>query len=113
VTVQFKIDALGNLELLNGNLQVVDDVAQRITTRLRMLFGEWFLDTRDGTPYLQSILIKSPNVDHIRAISRARILGTEGVIGINSLEMDFDHVRRKLSVTCEAKTETGNVEVSI
>lgn len=113
MTVQFQIDADGDFAVTRGNLVLVDDTAQRVTTRLRMLLGEWFLDTTDGTPYFQSILIKSPNMDHVRSAFMDRVLGTEGVRSVQSMELDFDHVRRSLSVSIIAIGPEGAFEVVI
>mgnify|MGYP001589035281 FL=1 len=111
MTQQFQIDGAGDIVLDGGNLVLVDDVAQRVTTRLRMLFGEWFLATSDGTPYLQQILIKNPNVAHVRAALRDRVLGTPGVRELRQFDLDFDLVRRKLSVDMLGIGPSGTFEV--
>lgn len=113
MTLQLQIDADGDLVMERGNLVLVDDVAQRVTTRLRMLLGEWFLDTADGTPYLQQILVKNPNLDHVRSALRARVLNTPGVRGIRTFELSLDRVRRKLSVEMQAFGPLGLFEVVI
>jgi hypothetical protein len=99
MTKQFKLSAAHDLVFERGNLVLWDSTAQRVKTRLLMLLGEWFLDTIDGTPYLQQILIKNPNLENVRAAIRDRIINTEGVRSIANLELDYDTVRRELSVT--------------
>lgn len=113
MTLQIKVDNDGKPVLVNGNLVLVDDVAQRVRTRLRMFLGEWFLDTADGTPYFQDILVKSPNLVLIRSAIRERILETEGVTGIEKFDMTFDRVYRTLAVTAACLGPSGRFEVTL
>ena len=93
-----------------GDLQLVDGaarVAQQIKVTLLLFFGEWFLDTSFGVPYLEDILVKNPKFAGINALLRARILDVPGVTRILALRMDFDRARRELSVTFTAETPFG------
>ena len=47
-------------------------VAQQIKITLMAFLGEWFLDQRFGVPYLESVMIKNPNMAFIRGILRGR-----------------------------------------
>lgn len=58
-------------------------VGQRINTRLLFWEGEWFLDTQDGTPWLQKVLGYG-NATVRDQVIKARILGTPGVTSINT-----------------------------
>ena len=90
-----------------GSIVMVDDVVQRLKTRLRFFLGEWFLDLTVGTPYLQRILVKAPNLGYIRGALRERILGTEGVARLDRLDLRFDRVTRRLSVYIRAVADNG------
>lgn len=50
-----------------------DRIAQELTVRLRWWLGEWFLDQRQGVPYLQRILRKGVSAQTVRAIVRRQI----------------------------------------
>lgn len=113
MTQQIKVEADGNWAIENGNLVLLDDVAQRIRTRLLMLLGEWFLDTSDGTAYFQKILVKDPNLTLIRAEILVRVRETPGVTGVSSIELDFDRVRRSLTVTVVAVANGEEVVVTV
>lgn len=86
-----------------------DAVAQNVATRLQLWRGTWFIDSSEGTPWLQEALGKKAAVE---AVIRARILGTPGVVSIESLESIFDPDTRSLSVQAKINTAYGEAEVS-
>jgi hypothetical protein len=99
-----------DLIILDGDLMLIDNaerVAQQIAITLRFWYGEWFLDTTDGTPYLEHILVKSPNIAHIRQILAERIKSVEGVRSLISMDLRYDKVRRTLDVEYSADTNYG------
>ncbi|WP_304154230.1 hypothetical protein [Megamonas hypermegale] len=101
-----------DLVLQNGDLIIIDNaerVAQQILITLRFWLNEWFLDTRQGVPYLEYILVKNPNMSHIRQILTQQIQSVEGVKDIVSLDLDFRRVTRELYVYFEADTDYGLV----
>lgn len=104
--------ATGDLLLNNNDLMVIDNaerVAQQILITLRFWLGEWFLDTTQGVPYLEYILIKNPNENHIRQILTDAILSVEGVETVDNMELDFDTRNRKMAVTYTVTTDYGLV----
>ncbi|HBC9239942.1 TPA: hypothetical protein KE809_003418 [Klebsiella oxytoca] len=74
-----------------------EETRQACISRLRLFLGEYFLDATDGTPWFQSILGKASR-DIAEANIKQRLLGTRGVIAINSFEMTSDTKERKISV---------------
>ncbi len=102
--------ANGDLLLRDGDLMLIDNaerVAQQILITLRFWFGEWFLDTTKGVPYLEYILVKNPNVNHIQQILTEAIVSVSGVQRVTSMEIEFDRQNRRLAVEYEAETEYG------
>lgn len=83
-------------------------VAQAVTTRLLLWQGEWFLNTADGTPWMQGILGHNTNYDF--AI-QSRILGTPGVTEL--LNYSSSIVNRALSVSATINTAYGQATVQI
>lgn len=73
-------------------------VAQRVRTRLYLLFGEWFLNTDAGVPYLQKITAKPADLFYTESVIKKTILDTEGIAAITGFSMDFDRNTRKLSI---------------
>ena len=102
----------GDLALKGGDLVLIDNaerVVQQVLISLREWLGEWFLNTRDGVPYLEYILVKNPNETHIRQVLSDAILAVEGVSAITSMDFTFNRVLRVLTVEYEATTIYGTV----
>lgn len=90
-------------------------VRQAIQTRLRLLYGEWFEDKKDGTKLFQNILNQRGNADGLMVADSAiksRIIGTKGVKGISSFERDFNSDTREYSFKCTVDTIYGSTEIS-
>ncbi|AFC85926.1 hypothetical protein [Frateuria aurantia] len=83
-------------------------VAQAVLTRLRLLVGEWFLDTTAGTPWATQILGKGTSSVYDSVIKN-RILGTTGVQSIDCYSSSVSD--RKLSVTATITTAYGSTTV--
>jgi hypothetical protein len=83
--------------------------AQNVRTRLYLVLNEWFLDTSDGTPWLQQIMVKPANFALVDSIIKRRILGTEGVQEIVTYRSSFDSQKRVFSLSCVVKNTYGNL----
>ncbi len=102
--------ATGDLILQDNDLMIIDNaerVAQQILITLRFWYGEWFLDTTQGVPYLEYVLVKNPNINHVRQILTEAILSVEGVQTIDDMTLDFDQKNRRLYVEYTATTDYG------
>ncbi len=85
-------------------------VAQAVATRFKLWQGQWFLDTTEGTPYLQSILGKQRSDIYSLAV-RNRILGTPGVNSIQSFDTHNDGNTRRVTFTAAIDTLYGTTTV--
>lgn len=85
-------------------------VAQAVLTRLRLLQGEWFLDTTVGMPWATQVLGKNTQGTADAAI-RSCILGTTGVTEITDYASSFDSIKRKLTVTVTINTFYGSTTI--
>jgi hypothetical protein len=107
------LTASGDYTFGHPNQFLVDSpqaVAQAILTRLKLLTGEWFLDTKEGTPYFEKIL--GHNTGGTRDIAvRDRILNTPGVKQIVSYASTVD-ASRKFTVSARVDTIYGQVTIS-
>ena len=101
-----------DIVLQDGDIMMIDNaerVAQQIAITLRFWSGEWFLNTTDGTPYLEYTLVKQPNMAHIRQILTEQIQNVEGVKALTDIELTFDQRERSLLVEYTADTDYGLV----
>ena len=111
MAVDIAMDINSNdLILQDGDLMLIDNaerVAQQVLITLRFWYGEWFLNVSEGVPYLEYILVKNPNLAHIRQILTDAIKNVGGVKSVKNMELDFNRQARTLSVSYEADTDYG------
>ena len=101
-----------DLVIQDGDIMLIDNaerVAQQIKIQLKSFLGEWFLDTTYGMPYWEDILVKNPNINHVRNIFRKKILEVDDVTAAPSLSLSIDKKQRILTVDYEAETTYGLV----
>jgi hypothetical protein len=80
-------------------------VAQAIKTRFELWYGQWFLDTTEGTPWIQSVLGKQRPEVYNLAI-RQRILETAGVSSITAFDTTVNTSTRRVTFTATVETST-------
>jgi hypothetical protein len=85
-------------------------VGQSVLTRLRLWRGEWYLDTSDGTPYLQEILGRGKEASAVQALYK-RVRETEGVANILNFQDSYDPETRKMTFEIEIETDYGAITV--
>jgi hypothetical protein len=102
-----------DLHLTDGQITLSPDqvtgIVQHIRQRLEFFRGEWFLDLREGLPYYQEILVKNPAMPRVRALFRATILETPGVVQVDRLDLSLERATRLLTVTWRASLVDGTV----
>lgn len=101
-----------DLQLVNGDLMVINHkerIAQQLRITLWEWLGEWFLDARDGVPYREYILVKNPNMKHIRQVLSEHIMKVEGVNRIDELNLKYDPKNRTLIVDFAVDTDEGQI----
>jgi hypothetical protein len=111
----YRLIPAGDLALTNHAFALVEGVQQirqRLASRLQFFLGEWFLDLRQGIPYFRDVLVKNPNLDVIRSLMRRVILDTPGTLSLVKLEIELDSSARTLSVAFEAVVEGGSIVVN-
>ena len=96
----------------SGNFRLIDNkerIAQQLRITLWEWLGEWFLDARDGVPYREYILVKNPNMKHIRQVLSESIMKVDGVNRIEELNLNFDPKNRTLIVDFSVDTDDGQI----
>lgn len=109
-----KLDSDGDMTFGENSLNfwqnVPDAVAQCVVTRLRLQYGEWFLDTSDGTDWRTKILGKFTNDTRDLTI-QSRTLGTQGCKEILAYSSALDRNTRRWSVDATIDTIYGKAVV--
>ena len=96
----------------DGSITTVDGdaaTAQEIRTRLLFFRGEAFTDALEGCPWFQEVLVKGGDLSRARAIVRAAIMSVPAIVDVPTIDLDLDRATRTLSITWEARTNTGRV----
>lgn len=88
-----------------------DAVAQAVKTRFELWYGQWFLDTTEGAPWIQSVLGKQKPETYNLAV-RKRILETRGVKSILSFNTTVDTTTRRVMFSAEIDTLYGITTVT-
>jgi hypothetical protein len=99
----------GDLRLTNGQITFVegrDAIRQHLANRLRFFRGEWFRDQRQGLPYYERVLIKSPDTNALRTLFRRAIVETPGIAVVDKLELTIAS-DRTASLAFEAALDSG------
>ncbi|ALK30466.1 hypothetical protein [Burkholderia plantarii] len=111
-----KLDADGDYTFGGGMNDFLEDtpeaVAQAVLTRLRLLRGEWFLDTTAGMPWAGAVLGKNTQGTADAAV-RACILDTLGVTEIAAYASEIDAATRTLRVTARIGTIYGTTNTTL
>lgn len=109
-----KWDKDGDVQYGHGQADYWTDtpegVAQAVVQRLRLLRGEWFLDTSEGTPYVGGVLGKHTAGSHDPVI-RARILETDGVQSLDEYSSSANPDTRTLTIAATITTIYGQATI--
>lgn len=110
-----KLDANGDMQFGFGQADFWRDVpdapAQCVMTRLQMPDGQWFLDTREGTPWGTQVLGKYTGSTRDPLI-RSRALGTQAVNSILGYVSLLSRDRRAFAVAMQIDTQYGQATVA-
>ena len=107
---QLKMTTQGDLAVTNGRLSVVEggeSLAQTISTRCKMVRGEYFADLEQGVPFVGTLLTKNPQAELVRSVFRDVILGTPGVTDVIELNYAFDPLTRTATLTGRVEGDAG------
>lgn len=114
--IDLPIDAGKNdLAYENGKIKWVtgdDEIIQRVRTRLRRIFGEWFLYYTAGIPYFNGQMLGSNDYDYTRLTIRAEIISTAGVTECGTVNIISNPETKKVSVYAEIKVNSKLYQIN-
>lgn len=94
-------------------LSDIEEVAQTVTTRLRLFLGEYFRDITDGTPWFEQVLGKGSSLEGKEAAIKNRIVRTGGVTQLTSFSTDFNINTRTYTVNAGILTPFGTTQIIV
>lgn len=109
-----KLDDDNNLVLERGQLVVIDGIdacAQGVKTRLGLVRGENPYDTTDGGDYYNELLGKMGGTEYVREEIRKRILASDEILGIKTLNITENRDEQQLVITTEIATIYGDIKL--
>lgn len=99
-------------QFITGNLSQ-EEIAQNIRTRLRLFYGEYFRNIKDGTPWFQIILDKNATFAQRDSAIKRRIIQTDGVLQLVKFTTDYDLNSRGFTVSAEILTALGVLSLQL
>lgn len=100
----------------NGNLVIANELEglrQKLISRLYLFRGTWFLDTSEGVPYFESVLVKPIDPGFITSIFNTEILKEPEVTGLGQVDITFDRNTREFTYSAVVKTIHGETSVEV
>lgn len=85
----------------------VGEMIQRIVIAIKTHLGERQLNTLDGLPWTEEILIKAPDLSQITSRARAYIASIEGVTRVIQLDIALDPLTHGMDWTLNVETTSG------
>ena len=111
--IDIAMDPLSNDIIFSGSdLELVSDdaaIRQNLLQLLQFFLGEWFLDTTQGFPYYQIVLVKNPSLDLIQGTMIDYISNADGIVEVDDFAFDYDRTNRGLSISVDAKSTSGQI----
>lgn len=99
----------------NGDIVFTDSISQSINIRLRWFYGEWLFAPDCGLKYFEDVLVKNPDLDHIKMLVSQQIGKVDGVKSVKSVDIEYDRMTRNMCVRYVAITDQetlrGEVEL--
>ncbi len=104
-----------NRDLTTGIVTGVDEIIQRLVTRLNRELGEWFLNTSAGLPWYQdgNGLLGSRDKQNLNLLIRRETLQTAGINRIVKFNSIFNTTTRQFTIYMYLVTEQGVVNFTL
>lgn len=106
ITKDIEVSGAGVIRLTKT---IEEDAAQRLRCKLRWFLSEWFLNTLEGIPYFEQILIKNPDLSLVRSTLTKVITGDRAVDHVDSLDVEYDESARTLALSFTAILVSGDL----
>lgn len=89
-----------------------DAIAQKVRQRLRFWQGEWFLDTRLGSPYRSFLGMKNPGIPAIKGIITQILLSIKQITTVQSIDIEWDKSTRSATTDFVTLLDDGRTLIA-
>ncbi len=116
MAIGFELNIFNDLVFNDGALELVteaDEIARNLKTRLKLMRGEFSLDTSYGLPY--NLLLGSSvfNLAELETIVKQFILDTDGILSLTRFNVSFQKAdARLLQIDFTVNTIYGRVIIN-
>lgn len=108
----FLLNENNDFALVRGQLVLERDevVAEGIDLfqKFQLFLGEWFLDTRQGVPYLQVVYVKNPDIELIKRMYTSILLSSPLVRDVYKMDAFYLPAQRMAAFEFGAKMSDGS-----
>ena len=110
----FPVSSDGDIDLSgSGWAEGRESLRLRVRHRLEFLLGEWFQDSRRGTPYQPEVLGHSFHPSLTLQALNAAVREVEGVLGVSNSSIEVTDPERVMSYEVTVRDEFGSSDVSL
>lgn len=108
------LDLNGDLHISpEGDIALVDSVAQKIRIKLRMFENEWRWNRNEGLPYFEYLFQKNPDTDYLEAAVRARIFEIPEITDVRDVRVTLDSGTRSGTIRFTALTDNETIKEEV
>lgn len=94
---------------LSNFAEASEACAQNVSTRLKLILAEWFLDISAGVPYVEQVFNETSSQQLVESVLKKTILETTDVQSINSFSMVLDHRTRVAEINVALTTVYNDI----
>ncbi|WP_313579975.1 hypothetical protein [Lacrimispora sp.] len=108
------LDRQGDISFSNdGDIVLVNSVAQKILIKLRWFIEEWRWDISLGLPYFESFFVKNPDTSFLEEQIRYQIFQVSEVTEVESVTIKLDSKNRSAAISFTAKTDIETIQEEV
>jgi len=103
---------VGDIDIQQGQIYLATGpaaYAQRLKIKMGFFLGEWFLDTREGMPLIQRILVKNPSKANILAIYSKVIRDDPATQSLDKIDMTINGKDRTAEIVFASRMKDGQL----
>lgn len=108
------LDRQGDISFSSdGDIVLVNSVAQKILIKLRWFIEEWRWDFSLGLPYFEFFFVKNPDISFLEEQIRYQIFQVPEVTSVEHVLVKLDHKSRSVVISFTAITDIETIKEEV